>query len=114
MGSIGMPELLVILIVVLMLFGSKRLPELARGLGKGIREFKRATNELRDELDVEPIRRDFKREIQGNLDEMKNDLDKAVASAPKADPAKDSGLAKSEQPKKEPPDGGAPAAIKGE
>ncbi len=76
MGSIGMPELIVIFLVVLLLFGSKRLPELAQGLGKGIREFKRATNELRNELDVEPIRRDFEKEMKGNLDEIKKDPDK--------------------------------------
>ena len=44
-GSLGMPEILLILLVVLILFGAKRIPELARGLGKGIREFKDATSE---------------------------------------------------------------------
>jgi sec-independent protein translocase protein TatA len=41
--NLGVPELLIILLVVLLLFGSKKIPELARGLGKGIREFKDAT-----------------------------------------------------------------------
>jgi len=50
--SIGMPELLVIMVVVLLLFGSKRLPELARGLGKSIREFKKATDEVKKEIDL--------------------------------------------------------------
>jgi sec-independent protein translocase protein TatA len=45
MGSLGVPELLIILLVVLLLFGSKKIPELARGLGKGIREFKDATKD---------------------------------------------------------------------
>ena len=49
-GSIGMPELLIILLVVLLLFGAKRLPELARGLGKGIREFKDATKNVEKEF----------------------------------------------------------------
>lgn len=44
-SSIGMPEILLILLIVLILFGAKRIPELARGLGKGIREFKDATRE---------------------------------------------------------------------
>lgn len=78
MGSIGMPELLVIFIVILMLFGSKRLPELARGLGKGIQEFKKAANEFKSELDVEPVKREFEKEIKGSLDEIKNDLDKTI------------------------------------
>ena len=63
MGSIGMPELIVIFLVVLLLFGSKRLPELAKGLGKGMREFKKATRELRDELDVSEIEQDIKKDI---------------------------------------------------
>ena len=63
MGSIGMPELIIIFLVVLLLFGSKRLPELAKGLGKGLREFKKATHELRDELDVSEIEQDFKKDM---------------------------------------------------
>lgn len=43
-------EVIVILAVVLILFGSKKLPELARGLGQGIREFKKATREVTDEI----------------------------------------------------------------
>lgn len=43
-------ELVMVLVVVLMLFGSKKLPELARGLGKGIREFKDATGEIQKEI----------------------------------------------------------------
>jgi sec-independent protein translocase protein TatA len=50
LGSIGMPELLIILLVVLLLFGAKKLPELARGLGKGIREFKDATKNVEKEM----------------------------------------------------------------
>ncbi len=69
MGSIGMPELIIIFLVVLLLFGSKRLPELAKGLGKGMREFKKATRELRDELDVSEIEQDFKKDI-GQLDNV--------------------------------------------
>jgi len=46
MGSIGMPEMLIIFLVVLLLFGAKRLPELAKGLGKGLKEFKNATKEI--------------------------------------------------------------------
>lgn len=68
MGSIGMPELIVIFLVVLLLFGSKRLPELARGLGKGIREFKKATSDLRDQLDVSDVEQDFK----NNMNEISN------------------------------------------
>jgi sec-independent protein translocase protein TatA len=49
-GSIGMGELLVILLVVLLLFGGKKLPEIARNLGKGLKEFQKTTREARDEI----------------------------------------------------------------
>jgi TatA/E family protein of Tat protein translocase len=50
MFGIGMPELLLILAVALVVLGPKKLPELARALGKGMAEFRRATDELKDEF----------------------------------------------------------------
>jgi TatA/E family protein of Tat protein translocase len=50
MFGIGMPELLLILAVALIVLGPKKLPELARALGKGLAEFRRATDELKDEF----------------------------------------------------------------
>jgi sec-independent protein translocase protein TatA len=44
-GSVGMPELIIGLVIILLLFGAKRVPELARGLGSGVREFKKGTQE---------------------------------------------------------------------
>jgi len=46
MGNIGTQELIIILIIVLLLFGAKRIPEIARSMGHGIREFKKATREI--------------------------------------------------------------------
>jgi sec-independent protein translocase protein TatA len=52
-GSIGMPELIIILVIALIIFGPRKLPELGRSLGKSIGEFKRASNELRSTLEEE-------------------------------------------------------------
>ncbi len=52
MFGIGTTELLVILFIILLVFGSKKLPELAKGLGKGINEFKRASQDIQKELDI--------------------------------------------------------------
>ena len=60
--NMGTPEILMILFVVLLLFGGKKLPELARGLGKGIREFKDASDGV-------------KREIHNNINSVTNDMD---------------------------------------
>ena len=48
--NIGTTELIIIFFVVLLLFGAKKLPELARGMGKSIKEFKKATSEIEDEV----------------------------------------------------------------
>lgn len=53
LGGLGTPELIVIGLVIIVFFGAKRIPEIARGFGKGIREFKDATKEIKKELDEE-------------------------------------------------------------
>jgi len=53
MWNIGMPELVIILVIALIIFGPRKLPELGRSLGKSIGEFKKASNELRHTLDEE-------------------------------------------------------------
>ena len=52
-GSIGMPELIIILVVALIIFGPRKLPEIGRSLGKSIREFTKTSNELRSTLEEE-------------------------------------------------------------
>ncbi|MEJ2004139.1 MAG: twin-arginine translocase TatA/TatE family subunit [Cyclobacteriaceae bacterium] len=51
LGGLGGQEVLLILLVILIFFGAKKIPELARGLGKGIREFKDATKEIKNDIE---------------------------------------------------------------
>ncbi len=73
MFNLGFQELVVIFTLALLILGPRKLPELGRSLGKGIGEFKRATNEWKrtweEEVEVE------KRNLQKTLDEEKRDLD---------------------------------------
>jgi sec-independent protein translocase protein TatA len=52
-GSLGMGEIIIIFLVILIFFGAKRLPELAKGMGKGIREFKDAINNVQNEINTD-------------------------------------------------------------
>ncbi|MCC5834954.1 MAG: twin-arginine translocase TatA/TatE family subunit [Opitutales bacterium] len=72
--GIGGPELLIILVIILLLFGAKRLPELAKGLGKSMKEFKKATQEVQE---------DFK-EAMDSADPSKPYPKQQDESAPKA------------------------------
>lgn len=69
--NIGTPELMLILLAALLLFGGNKLPELARGLGKGIREFKDASDNV-------------KREIHRNINEVQQNLED-TANTPSPD-----------------------------
>lgn len=53
LGSIGMPELIIIFVIALIIFGPRKLPELGKSLGKSLAEFKRASNELKSTLEEE-------------------------------------------------------------
>ncbi len=64
MGNIGGQELFLILLIVLIFFGAKKLPDLARGLGQGIREFRKAARDVQDEVEKETKKLDEKNETK--------------------------------------------------
>jgi sec-independent protein translocase protein TatA len=66
-GSIGMPEMIIILVVALIIFGPRKLPELGRSLGRSINEFKKASNELRSTLEDE-IRTEERKEQRAHVE----------------------------------------------
>ena len=72
-GSIGMPELIIIFVIALIIFGPRKLPELGRSLGKSLAEFKKASNELKSTLEEE-IR----------LEETRSNLEASKAAAAQA------------------------------
>ncbi|TMI85713.1 MAG: twin-arginine translocase TatA/TatE family subunit [Bacteroidetes bacterium] len=67
MGNLGATEIILIAFVVLLLFGGKKIPELMRGLGKGVREFKDAKDNVRRELEESINEKDAKPDTNTNI-----------------------------------------------
>ncbi len=57
-GGLGMQEVLLIALVVLLFFGGKKIPELMKGLGKGVRSFKEGMNNMEKEIEEEPVKKE--------------------------------------------------------
>ena len=82
MGQLGMQELLVIFVIALLVFGPKKLPELGKSLGKGLREFKRATNDIKSNWEEQV--KDTEKDLADTTTEL-NNLKKDLKEDPKAD-----------------------------
>ena len=70
-GSIGMPELIIILVIALIIFGPRKLPELGKSLGRSLNEFKKASNDLQNTLEQEIKIEEQKEQVKKNQDEEK-------------------------------------------
>ena len=100
----GMPEIIVILIIALLVIGPKKLPELAKSLGRAIGEFKRATHDLKDAINVDETVKEFKKPLTDISDNVKQTIKAHMEEQPEPEPVKDdaSDSDTSAQPKDDP------------
>lgn len=85
-GNLGFPELLIIMVVILLLFGAKRIPEIAGSMGKGIREFKKNINDATREVTSEtnlPIESESQSRLTAAELERRRATEEAERPAPK-------------------------------
>ena len=75
MFGIGMPEMLLILAIALIVIGPKKLPDLAKSLGRAFAEFKRATSELKESLEIDSELKDIKTSFNDMSNEIKETID---------------------------------------
>jgi TatA/E family protein of Tat protein translocase len=82
-GNIGFPELLIILAIALLVFGPKKLPEVSKSIGRAVREFRRASDEIKGKIEQEIQASEFK-EIKEDLkQDLSQDLYKDIAEEKK-------------------------------
>jgi sec-independent protein translocase protein TatB len=89
MFGIGMPEMLLILAIALIVIGPKKLPDLAKSLGRAFAEFKRATSELKESLEIDSELKDIKRSFNSMSNEIKDVIDVEVDTKPEDQKAAD-------------------------
>ena len=92
MGSLGMQEIIIIFIIALIVFGPRKLPDIGKTLGKGLAEFKKASNDLKKTWEDE-VRLDKEKEaVSEIIEDVKKDVSQIATDSPKTDTPDSAGI----------------------
>ena len=112
MGPLGIPELIAIFIIALVVFGPKKLPELGKSLGRGLREFNKAKNELKATWDEQL--REAENHIQNTKETIQEPVRETIAAVNAANPLSETTHDSAPEPAAESPQSGSTAELPNE
>jgi len=106
MFGIGLPELMIIMVIALIIIGPNKLPDLARALGKGMAEFKKATQEIKESLDVDDDLKDIRKDLADTVSGLDPPLEDSLKDAGEEEggPSDESVLGEDAGPREAPPE----------
>ena len=105
MFGIGLPELIVIMIIALVVIGPSKLPDLAKAIGRGMAEFRKATQEIKDSLDLDGEIQEIKRDIEDSVDSVDRPIDMVdMAGSPDNKEVREAGETQEKEDDKDPAD----------